>query len=267
MSSGRSINDVPISKLGLAHYMRNYDELLGPMRQRPIKLLELGIAEGDSLRRWAEWLPRAAVVGLDIRPRIAGLDSERIVTYQGEQQDTALLDRIRREQAPDGFDVIIDDASHVGQLTRLSFWHLYQHHLKPGGYYFVEDWGTGYWPQYVDGKTFQPREPAFLPRERVMNALSQSALVRGNRLLRKAVGWIRWRAVKRSFPSHQRGMVGFIKELVDECGTADITHPDFGTGNPRESRFEWMRLSLGHAIIKKPEADNAPSHVEGSPSK
>lgn len=59
-----------------------------------------------------------------------------------------------------------------------------------------------------------------------MNALSQSALVRGNRLLRKAVGWIRWRAVKRSFPSHQRGMVGFIKELVDECGTADITHPD-----------------------------------------
>lgn len=114
MSSGRSINDVPISKLGLAHYMRNYDELLGPMRQRPIKLLELGIAEGDSLRRWAEWLPRAAVVGLDIRPRIPGLDSDRIVTYQGEQQDTALLDRIRREQAPDGFDVIIDDASHVG---------------------------------------------------------------------------------------------------------------------------------------------------------
>jgi hypothetical protein len=249
---GRRIHEVPITKLGLAHYMRNYDEFLGPLRDRPLRLLELGIAEGDSLRRWAEWLPQARIVGLDIRPRIAGLDNERIATYQGEQQDRALLDRIGSEQAPDGFDVIIDDASHVGQLTRVSFWHLYQHHLKPGGYYFIEDWGTGYWPQYVDGRKYRPSEPRLLPRERMFNALSASALVRGNQFLRKAVGWTRWRAVRRSFPSHQRGMVGFVKELVDECGMADITHPDFGIGGSKASRFEWMRLSLGHAIIKKP---------------
>jgi spermidine synthase len=147
MDLAKRVDQVPISKLGLAHYMRNYDEFLGPLRDQPLKLLELGIAEGDSLRKWAEWMPRASIVGLDIRPRIAGLDSERIATYQGEQQDRLLLDRIGREQAPEGFDVIIDDASHIGQLTRLSFWHLYQNHLKPGGFYFIEDWGTGYWPQ------------------------------------------------------------------------------------------------------------------------
>ena len=252
MTNTMSIDQVPISKLGLAHYMRNYDEFLGPLRHGPLRLLELGIAEGDSLRKWAHWMPNAKVVGLDIRPPIPGLDDDRIATYQGEQQDKALLDRIGREQAPEGFDVIVDDASHVGQLTRLSFWHLYQNHLKPGGLYFIEDWGTGYWPQYVDGRKYHPREPAFLPREKLANALAGSALVRGQGFLRKAVGWTRWRAVQRSFPSHQRGMVGFVKELVDECGMEDITHEHFGTGNPRPSRFEWMRLSLGHAIIKKP---------------
>lgn len=254
MNVPKRIEQVPISKLGLAHYMRNYDEYLGPLRLGPLRLLELGIAEGDSLRRWAEWMPQSLIVGLDIRPRIAGLDGERIVTYQGEQQDRPLLDRIGREQAPEGFDVIIDDASHIGQLTRLSFWHLYQHHLKPGGLYFIEDWGTGYWPQYVDGTKYRPPEPAFLPRERWLTSLARSPLVSGNTFLRKAVGWTRWRAVKRRFPSHQRGMVGFIKELVDECGMSDITHPHFGIGNPAPSRFEWMRLSLGHAIIKKPLA-------------
>lgn len=254
MDMVKRIDQVPISKLVLAHYMRNYDEYLGPLRQQTLRLLELGIAEGDSLRNWAEWMPQSKIIGLDIRPRIPGLDSERIVTYQGEQQDRQLLDRIGREQAPEGFDVIVDDASHVGQLTRISFWHLYQHHLKPGGLYFIEDWGTGYWPQYVDGKKYRPPKPELLPRERLLKALSSNALVSGNTLLRKAVGWTRWRAVKRQFPSHQRGMVGFIKELVDECGMMDITHPDFGIGNPTPSRFEWMRLSLGHAIIKKPLA-------------
>lgn len=93
-----------------------------------------------------------------------------------------------------------------------------------------------------------------MPRERLLKSLSGSALVSGNALLRKAGGWSRWRAVKRQFPSRQRGMVGFIKELVDECGMLDITHEHFGIGNPTPSRFEWMRLSLGHAIIRKPAA-------------
>ncbi len=254
MSKSMNIDQMPISKLGLAHYMRNYDEFLGPLRQGSLRLLELGIAEGDSLRKWAQWMPNARVVGLDIRPRIPGLDSDRIVTYQGEQQDKALLDRIGREQAPQGFDVIVDDASHVGQLTRMSFWHLFEHHLKPGGLYFIEDWGTGYWPQYVDGRKYRPREPSFLPRERLFNALAGSEVVRGQSFLRKVVGWTRWRSAQRSFPSHQRGMVGFVKELVDECGMRDITHEHFGIGSPRSSRFEWVRFSLGHAIVKKPVA-------------
>ena len=58
-------------------------------------------------------------------------------------------------QAPGGFDIIIDDASHIGELTKTTFWHLFDHHLKPGGLYAIEDWGTGYLDDFSDGKKIQ----------------------------------------------------------------------------------------------------------------
>jgi len=39
----------------------------------------------------------------------------------------------------------------LNALTRRSFWHFFQHHLKPGGLYVIEDWGTGYWSDWPDG--------------------------------------------------------------------------------------------------------------------
>lgn len=242
-----------IDKLRLAHYFRNYEEYLGPIREQPIKMLELGIAKGDSLKYWHDWLPRATIAGLDINPAPAGLPADRIRCYQGEQQDTDILDRIGREVAPEGFDVIIDDASHVGQLTRLSFWHLYDNHLKPGALYFIEDWGTGYWPAYPDGRRYTPKPPEFAMHERLLNGLLQNSLVQRVKPLRKAVGYARWNFVKSRFPSHVNGMVGFVKELVDECGMADITRPELGRGPERASRLEWIRISQGHVVVKKPQ--------------
>ena len=46
-------------------------------------------------------------------------------------------------------------------------------------------------------------------------------------------------------------MVGFVKELIDELGMADITHPQFGIAPPRASRFREMRISTSHLFIVK----------------
>ena len=46
-------------------------------------------------------------------------------------------------------------------------------------------------------------------------------------------------------------MVGFIKQLVDECGMGDITFPGWGTGAPRESRFQRMHISHGQVMVEK----------------
>lgn len=247
----RSVDDVEITKLGLEHYFRNYEEYLGPIRADPIRLLELGVAGGQSLQHWETWLPKAQITGLDITPCPAQFASGRVQTFVGEQQDRALLDRIAQERAPGGFDVIIDDASHVGQLSRISFWHLFDRHLKPGGLYFIEDWGTGYWPQYPDGRLLRRREVEFAWHEQVLNRLHAAPWVGRVPLLRRLVGRLRWITVRSRHRSHDSGMVGFVKELIDECGIEDATHPEFGIGNQRRSRIEWMRVSLGHVVIRK----------------
>ena len=46
-------------------------------------------------------------------------------------------------------------------------------------------------------------------------------------------------------------MVGFVKELVDELGMPDITHPEFGIAAPRPSRSREMKLSRSHLIVVK----------------
>ncbi|WP_288948404.1 class I SAM-dependent methyltransferase [uncultured Paracoccus sp.] len=247
----KSVDEIPIDKLGLLHYLSNYEKYIGPIRTQPLKFLELGVARGDSLKYWESWLPNAEITGLDITQCPAHFESGRVRCYVGEQQDKALLDRVAAERAPKGFDVIIDDAAHVGQLARICFWHLFENHLKPGGFYFVEDWGTGYWPQYPDGKHYSPKPVALSPHERLLDRLHKSGAVQTIYPLRKLTGWIRWNLVRRRFGGHDRGMVGFVKELIDECGAEDMTHPDFGTGTPRRSRFDWMRISLGHVVIRK----------------
>lgn len=246
-----SLEDIPLSKQGLSHYMRNYEAFLGPMRDEPLDLLELGVAEGASLKHWESWLPKARITGLDLAPCPIDFASGRVKTYVGEQQDRALLDRIARERAPEGFDVIIDDGAHIGQLARISFWHLFKNHLKPGGLYFIEDWGTGYWRIYPDGQHYRPAPVDFAWHERLLNRAHAAPAVKRVRLLRRAIGWMRWNLVKSRHKSHDHGMVGFVKSLIDECGIADATHPSFGTGTHRRSRFRWMRVSVGHVVICK----------------
>lgn len=241
------------SKLHLTHYMQVYEEYLSPMKGNKTTLLELGIADGYSLLHWREYLPQARIIGVDISAVKLDDPTGRIKTYQGEQQDCEFLDRMAAEAAPDGFDVIIDDASHVGQLTRIAFWHLFKNHLKPGGLYFIEDWGCGYFKTWVDGKQFTPRPVGLSWHENLLNAVKSQTFVQKSRLLRKAVGYLRWHGVKRTFPGHQRGTVGFVKELVDECGAADITDPRFGAKGPtRRSAIQWMRISAGLVVVKKP---------------
>jgi hypothetical protein len=63
---------------------------------------------------------------------------------------------VARKTAPEGFDIIIDDASHFGDLTKIAFWHLFDNHLKPSRLYVIEDWGTGYWSDWTDGKNLPP---------------------------------------------------------------------------------------------------------------
>jgi len=134
VSKGLDASSYDTDKALHTHYLRNYEEYFAKLQDREVRLLELGVYKGGSLLLWRDYFPKGLIVGLDLNPIQLEDPSGRIRTYSGEQQDTSLLDRIGAETAPDGFDVIIDDCSHIGELTRISFWHLFDNTLSPAGY-------------------------------------------------------------------------------------------------------------------------------------
>lgn len=107
------------------------------------KLLEIGIYHGDSLRMWEEYNPELEIHALDIDENINKWIQQPnpYHIYIGDQTSPSMIDEIAKKGGP--FDFIIDDGSHVGQHITASFKMLWQH-LKPGGYYFIEDLHAGH---------------------------------------------------------------------------------------------------------------------------
>lgn len=114
-------------------YLDCYAELLAPLRDRPITLLEIGVDEGRSMRMWLTYFERAEIYGIDIAP-MPKLATNRLTLLPIDQTDANRLSRFDASS----FDVIIDDGSHNPQHQLLTCHYLW-HALAPGGLYFVED--------------------------------------------------------------------------------------------------------------------------------
>jgi hypothetical protein len=208
------------------HYLEVYDPILSHWTDKDVKLLELGIKKGGSLKLWRDYFPRGTIAGIDLELPEGFVPGERIQLFQGSQGDTQFLSQVAASIAPGGFDIIIDDASHIGELSKTTFWHLFDHHLKPGGLYAIEDWGTGYLDDFPDGRRFDPKPSILDP-----------------------------------FPCHSHGMVGFVKELVDEQCAGSIA---FGRGEEfRLSKFESLLFTEGVVFITKmaPSLSASPNPV------
>ena len=114
-------------------YLEVYDQAFASLVDEPLTLLELGVRSGGSILLWRDYFPKARVVGIDTERPEADLSGDRLHFYRGRQEDTEFLSSVAEEVAPDGFDIVIDDASHIAAPTRTCFWHLFEKHLKPGG--------------------------------------------------------------------------------------------------------------------------------------
>jgi len=130
-------------------FLQIYDSIEADLAGK--KILELGIFEGGSLAFFDKRFRPAKLVGLDIRaepiPALDAYVAERggdvKVYYKTSQDDAARLDRICGEDFGGQVDVIVDDASHLYELTRKSFDILFKW-LAPGGIYIIEDWAWSY---------------------------------------------------------------------------------------------------------------------------
>ena len=200
-----------------AHYLKCYEEYFAPLVDEKVCFFELGVYKGDSLELFARYFENGLILGLDANPVERIFSTSRIKFYQGLQNDSVLFERIWQENSITYLDIVIDDCSHIGSYTLDSFKLLFSK-LKPGGYYVIEDWGTGYWPKWPGGKSFD-----------TFSHFQQHDEV---------------------FQSHQNGIPGMIKQLVDEVGMVDISDHR-GLNNPTASLFEYVHVYPGIVFIKK----------------
>ncbi|MFT5639386.1 MAG: cephalosporin hydroxylase, partial [Paracoccaceae bacterium] len=104
-------------KFGYHDYTPNYHRLLHHLRDKPIRLLEIGVGGygdedrgGESLAVWRDYFPNAKIiVGIDIQRKTMDL-GPRVEILQGSQVDPEFLEQVQKDHGP--FDVIIDDGSH-----------------------------------------------------------------------------------------------------------------------------------------------------------
>ena len=115
-------------------YLDIYNWYFEKFRNRKFNFLELGVKEGKSLRLWKEYFPNAQIYGVDFNPDCRKHEEDRIHIFY-ESQDNINFSV--------NFDIILDDASHINELTVSSF-KKYFHLINPGGLYIIEDLRNSY---------------------------------------------------------------------------------------------------------------------------
>lgn len=128
-------------------YLTHYEKFFKPLRHKPIKLLEIGVGGGESIRLWLEYFPAAKVWGLDINPESWNGEDERYRFVVGDQESRAFWDEFFVNHGCD-FNVVIDDGGHFSGQIIASFESIW-HRLPKGALYCVEDLGTCYSPGSV----------------------------------------------------------------------------------------------------------------------
>ena len=130
-------------------YFTDYLRLAAQL-PRDAAVCEIGVEHGASLIMWQHLFPAGTVVGVDHSLDAPHVDGTHKVTCdQASPQLPALVSGF----CPGGFDLVVDDASHIGSLTLATFallWPL----VKPGGFYVVEDWADPWvfpnWARWPD---------------------------------------------------------------------------------------------------------------------
>ena len=133
------------------HYFDIYTRHFERYRDRPIRMLEIGVFRGGSLRMWKQYFhPDSTIVGVDIDKSCAAheIADQNVFVRIGSQADPNFLAEVNGEFGP--FDIILDDGSHKTHHQIVSFGALFRSALKDGGCYMVEDTHTNYWIKHVD---------------------------------------------------------------------------------------------------------------------
>lgn len=129
-------------------YAPEYARFFDPIREKDIRLLEIGVGGGESIKTWLEFFPMAAVFGVDIehdtnawnKPGKA-IDLGYVFTT-GDQSSLQFWADFVKDHGTN-WDIIIDDGGHHTNQIIPAFNALWPH-VSPGGFYCIEDLACAY---------------------------------------------------------------------------------------------------------------------------
>ena len=130
------------------HYF--YPRFLEPLRNETFNMLEIGLGSfqdntGNSPKLWKEYFPNVNVFVMDIDYEY---QDEYGTIIRGDQSN--IDDVVKVANIVNTAKFIIDDGSHHSEHQLLTFTHLFQHLLEPGGVYIIEDIECSYWKPTED---------------------------------------------------------------------------------------------------------------------
>lgn len=119
-----------------------YDHWLTHLRTEPVRMLEIGVLRGGSLRMWHEYFgPSATIYGADIDPPSLEIGPNVELLFVDQTQRDSL------QTMPHELDLIVDDGGHTMLQQQMTLAEMFEH-LKPGGTYLLEDLHTSL-PDYA----------------------------------------------------------------------------------------------------------------------
>ena len=125
-----------------------YEELAA---RKPKNIVEIGMFEGGSMVYFDKLFKPDNLVGIDIKRKpIEPLEQyrigrEHIKTFYGRSQDALSTRGAVQANCKGGVDLVVDDASHLYELTKTTFENLFPL-VKSGGTYVIEDWAWSHRP-------------------------------------------------------------------------------------------------------------------------
>lgn len=116
-----------------------YSMYFEPLKNKSLRILEIGVNDGSSLKIWYDYFPNAIIYGLDIDDK---------TQYNNDRISCGILDQSEKEHLKyfadnidTVFDIILDDGSHHISDQQITLGYLFPL-LNEGGVYVLEDLHT-----------------------------------------------------------------------------------------------------------------------------
>ncbi len=122
-------------------YDKIYDFFLKSMYEKEGSILEIGIAEGNSLKVWLQLFPNAYVYGID---KEVEAEYNKFKIFKKDQSKEDDLLEVKEKIKDKNLFFINDDGSHIPEHQLLTF-NTFFPLLEEGGIYIIEDIETSYW--------------------------------------------------------------------------------------------------------------------------